>query len=326
MAATALGGRMARMVKAADYVWFDGAIVPWADAKIHVSAETVLRGANVFEGMRAYWNEEERQLYIFRNEEHLRRLRQSAKIMRMSIPYDDEALTRAFIDLIRRNRFTDSVHFRPVVYFDTGEANAWEPHEIRTGVFVLAVSRPQVTAVKDGIHSCISTWRRNSDASTPSRIKAAGNYHNSRLALMDARIKGFGAPIMLNEKGEIAESPSACFMMVRDGVVITPPVSADILESITRATLIQLFREELDVTVVERDIDRTEVYIADEAFFCGSGSEVVPIVSVDRYAVGNQAVGPLTRKIQHLYFQVAKNRMSKYRHWLMPVYDRAATA
>jgi branched-chain amino acid aminotransferase len=312
------------MAKQADFVWMDGGIVPWADARIHVSADAVLRGANVFEGMRAYWNDDERELYIFRNEEHLRRLRQSAKIMRMSIPYRDEELTRAFIDLIRRNRFTDSVHFRPVVYFDSGEPSAWEPHEIRTGVFVLAFSRPQAANVTAGVHSCISTWRRNSDSASPSRIKAAGNYHNSRLALVDARIKGFGTPIMLNDRGEIAESPSSCFMMVRDGVVITPPVSAEILESITRDTLIRMFRDDVGIEVVEREIDRTEVYIADEAFFCGSGAEIVPILSVDHYPVGDGGVGPLTTRIQSAYFDAAKNRMPKYRHWLTPVYEGAA--
>lgn len=308
------------MGSAAEFVWMDGDVVPWADARIHVSADAVLRGANIFEGMRAYWDPGTRQLHIFRNHEHLRRLRQSAKIMRMTIPYSDEELTQAFFDLIRRNRFTDNVHFRPVVYFDTGEPNAWDPSEIRTGVFVLAFSRPPSAAGKTGIQSCVSSWRRNSDNASPSRIKAAGNYHNSRLAHVDARIKGFGSPIMLNDRGEVAESPSSCFMMVRNGVVITPPVSADILESITRDTLITLYRKELRVEVVERDVDRTELYIADEAFFCGSGAEVVPILGIDHYPVGDGAVGPLTAKIRDLYYKVAIDTAGTYADWLLPVY------
>lgn len=308
------------MANAADFVWMDGEVVKWEDARIHVSAETVLRGANIFEGMRAYWNADERQLYIFRNGDHLRRLRQSAKIMRMSIPYSDDQLTQAFIQLIRANRFADNVHFRPVVYFDTGESNAWDPSEIRTGVFVLAFSRPPSPASKSGIQSCVSSWRRNSDNASPSRIKAAGNYHNSRLAHVDARIKGFGMPIMLNDRGEVAEGPSSCFMMVRDGRVITPPSTADILESITRDTLIELCRDVLGVDVVERDIDRSELYIADEAFFCGSGAEVLPIVGIDRYPVGDGAVGPLTKKIQDLYFKIAVDKAGRYARWLLPVY------
>jgi branched-chain amino acid aminotransferase len=308
------------MSKTADYVWMDGEIVPWQNAQIHVSTEAVLRGANVFEGMRAYWQASEKQLYIFRNDEHLRRLRQSAKIMRMSIPYTDEALTQAFIDLIRKNRYTDNVHFRPVVYFGTGDYK-WKADEISTGAFILAFSRPPSPTSKTGIQSCVSSWRRGSDNASPSRIKAAGNYHNSRLAYVDAKIKGFDTPIMLNERGDVSEGPASCFMMVRDGVVITPPVNADILESITRDTLIQLFRDELGVQVLERDIDRSELYIADEAFFCGSGAEVVPIVGIDHYPVGDGKVGPLTRQIQEIYFQIATDKNGKYSKWLLPVYQ-----
>ncbi|MCC7274577.1 MAG: branched-chain amino acid transaminase [Alphaproteobacteria bacterium] len=308
------------MASTADFVWMDGKVVPWKEATVHVSAETVLRGANVFEGMRAYWNDEEKELYIFKNREHLRRLRQSTRIMRMSVPYSDDELTQAFIDVIRANRFTEGVHFRPVVYFGEGEAYAWKPEEIRTGVFVLAYARPHLASIATGVKSCVSTWRRNSDNATPSRVKAAANYHNSRFATVEAKMNGFGPPIMLNDRGEVAESPGACFMMVRDGRVITPPVTADILESITRQTLIDLYRDELGVEVIERDIDRTELYVADETFFCGSGAEVQPITAVDHYAVGDGKVGPLTKKMQDLYFEIAKGKVAKYRHWLTPVY------
>jgi len=314
------------MPETADFVWMDGAIVPWGEAKIHVSANTVLRGANVFEGMRAYWNEEEKELYIFKNAEHLRRLRQSAKIMRMSIAYDDAQLTAAFVELLRANRFKGGVHFRPVVYFDQGAPDALQPEEIRTGVFVLAFSRPHTAAVTAGIKSCTSSWRRNSDVASPSRVKAAANYHNSRLANVEARMNGFGTPIMLNERGKVSESPVSCFMMIRDGTVITPPVTADILESITRATLIQLCRDELGVPVVEREVDRTETYICDEAFFCGSGAEITPIVSIDHYPVGDGKVGQLTKRMQKIYFDIVEGRVEKYRRWLIPVYGNAAAA
>ena len=308
----------------ADFVWMDGKVVPWADATIHVSSEAVLRGASIFEGMRAYWNDEAKELFIFKNAEHLLRLRRSAKIMRLTVPFTDEELTKGFIDLLRALKYRDSVHFRPVAYFDEGEPYAWMPEEITSRIFVLAFSRPHLASVQKGIKSCISTWRRNSDNASPSRLKASANYHNSRFANVEAKINGFGTPIMLNDRGEVSESPGSCFMMVRDGVVITPPVTADILESITRATLIDLFRDELGVSVIERDIDRTEVYVADEAFFCGSGHEVQPIISVDHYPVGEGTVGPLTRKIQTLYFDIAKGNVAKYRKWLTPVYGEAA--
>jgi branched-chain amino acid aminotransferase len=243
--------------------------------------------------------------------------------MRMTVPYDDATLTAACIELIRRNNYRGSVHFRPVVYFGEGEAHGFRPDEIGTGVFILAFHRPSPPSLTAGIRSCVSTWRRNPDVATPSRVKAAANYHNARLAQVEARLNGFGTPIMLNMAGKVAESPGSCFMMVRDGTVVTPPVTADILESITRETLLRLFRDELGVPVVERDIDRTELYICDEAFFCGSGQEVQPIVSIDHYEVGDGKVGPLTSAIQTLYFDIAKGRHAKYESWLTPVYPAA---
>jgi len=309
------------MAATADFIWMNGKIVPWKNATIHVTAEALLRGANVFEGMRAYWNEDERELYIFRNKEHLRRLRQSMHIMRLAIAYTDEDFTSAFKALFRANKFAEGVHFRPVAYFGVGETHAWEPGLIETGAFVLAYARPPAAALK-GIRSCVSTWRRNSDNASPSRVKAAANYHNARLAQVEAKLNGFGPPIMLNDQGEVSESPGACFMMVRDGKVITPPVSADILEGITRESLIELYRAELGVEVVERNIDRTELYVADEAYFCGSGAEVQPIVEIDHYKVGDGKPGPLTKKMQDLYFDIAKGKVAKYRHWLTPVYGK----
>jgi branched-chain amino acid aminotransferase len=306
------------------YLWLDGKVVPWQDGTIHVASEAVVRGESVFEGVRAYGSAEREELYIFKNQEHLDRLRQSAKIMRMNIPYSDQELTEAFKELIRANGYRDNVHFRPTVYFGEGESNQYDPSEIRTGMFCIAYHRPHSKSVLEGVKSCTSTWRRNSDAATPSRIKAAANYHNSRLAHVEARLNGFSSPLMLNDRGKVAEGPSSCFMIIRDGKVITPPVTADILESITRQTIIDLCRDDLGLTVIQRDIDRTEVYVADEAFFCGSGAEVTPMLSLDHYALGEGGIGPITKRIQQLYFGVTGGRIEKYRHWLTPVYGEAA--
>lgn len=304
------------------YAWMDGKIVPWADATLHVASDALLRGANVFEGERAYWSEQDNELYIFRHAEHIQRLRQSARVMRMTIPYSDEEITAGCIELLRRNGWRDAVHFRPVVYFGEGEGQGhlYKPEDIRTGVFVIAYCRPSKPSLFNGIRSCVSTWRRNPDVAAPSRVKSAANYHNARLAQVEASMNGFGTPVMLNMAGKVSESPGSCFMMVRKGVVYTPPVTADILESITRETLIELLREELKLTVVERDIDRSELYICDESFFCGSGQEVQPIVSIDHYELGDGKPGPITKAIQALYFDVAKGKYEQYRHWLTPVY------
>lgn len=310
----------------ADYVWMDGEIVPWADARIHVASDALLRGANIFEGERAYWSEPHQQLYMFRHAEHMHRLRQSARVMRMSIPYTDEEITAGCVELLRRNGFRDGVHFRPVVYFGEGEGHAYLPEDIRTGVFVLALHRPSKPSLFSGIRSCVSTWRRNPDVASPSRVKAAANYHNARLAQVEASMNGFGTPIMLNVAGKVSESPGSCFMMVRNGTVITPPVTADILESITRETLIQLMRDELKLNVVERDIDRSELYICDEAWFCGSGHEVQPIIEIDHYPLGDGKPGPIGKSVQSLYFEVVRGVHARYRDWLTPVYPAAKSA
>jgi branched-chain amino acid aminotransferase len=314
------------MAKSAPFVWLDGRLVPWEQATMHVATECVLRGENVFEGIRAYWSEAEQELFLFRHADHIARLRQGAKIMRMTIPYSDAEIEAASLDLIRACGYRGQVHYRPVAYFDMGNLTDYLPSEIRTGMFILAFSMPTTKAVHDGVASCVSTWRRNSDLASPSRIKAGSNYHNSRLAYIDARLNGFQIPILLNEAGKVAEGPGACFMMVRHGKLITPPVTADILESITRETLIDLARAELGLEVIERDIDRTELYICDEAFFCGSGHEVTPINSVDRYEVGDGKPGPLTRRIQKLYFDLVSGALPQYRHWLTPVLGSAARA
>lgn len=309
------------MAGRADFVWLDGRIVPWAEATIHVASEAVIRGASVFEGVRGYGNAEQDELYIFRNADHLKRLRQSARLLHMVMDYSDEELTTAFRELIRANGFRRDVHFRPTVYFGDGESSAaYLPEEIASGMFVIAVQRPGGKALVEGVHAGTSTWRRNGDLAMPSRVKASGNYLNSRYAQVEARRNGYTAALMLNAAGKVAEGPAACFMMVKHGRVVTPPITADILESITRETLIELIRAELGVEVEEREIDRSEVYAAEEAFFCGSGAEVTPMVSLDRFALGDGTAGALTRRIQRLYFDVAEGRVEKYRHWLTPVY------
>lgn len=302
-------------------LWFNGALVPWDDAKVHVSSATVLRGANIFEGVRAYWNTEERELFIFRNDEHMVRLWNSAKIMRMSIPWTKEELTQAQIDVIRANHFEGTVWFRLTLYVGEGEEQTWPPEKLPIGGFILPRLAPHSPGITEGIDSCISTWTRIGDTTVPPRVKAGANYHNSRFAVTEARLNGYSAqPILLNERGKVSEGPGACLFMVRDGTLVTAPVTSNILESITRATVLQLASEMLRLRVQEREIDRTELYIADEAFFCGSGWEITPIRSVDRYSIGSGQPGPITKRLQDVYFSVTEGRVPQYRQWLTPVY------
>jgi branched-chain amino acid aminotransferase len=309
------------------FVWFNGAVVPWDDACLHVSTATVLRGANIFEGIRAYWNAEERDLYLFRNDAHLARLWESAKIMRMTIPWTAGQLTEAEVAVLRANAFQETVWFRLTLYVGEGEESQWPPETIPIGGFILPRLSPRGASVREGIDSCTSTWQRISDTSVPPRVKAGANYHNARLAIMEARMSGYsGQPIMLNERGKVAEGPAACVFLVRRGTLVTPPVTSNILESVTRATLLELARDGLGIPTEEREVDRTELYVCEEAFFCGSGWEITPINSVDHYPVGDGRPGQITRRLQDLYFSVVEGRVERYRHWLTPVCHPARTA
>jgi len=299
-------------------IWMDGRLVPWAEATLHVTSEAVQRGANVFEGLRAY-ADNQRKLNLFRFADHVKRLRQSARIMRMPIPYDDETLLKGTRGLLVANGVQGNIHLRMTAYFDMGAPYAWRPDAMTTRLSIFATDATSNPKLLTGIRSGISTWRRNSDDSSPSRVKAAANYHNSRLAQVEANLRGFDVPVMLNARGKVAESPSSCFFMVRDDQLITPPVTADILESITRDTILTLYREQFGKPAIERDIDRTEILICDEAFFCGSSHELLPIVSIDDYELGDGGVGPVTAALQRLYFDVVAARRPDGMGWLTPV-------
>lgn len=304
----------------AQFIWLNGEYLPWPEATVHVSTDTVLRGANVFEGLRAYYNPEHNQVFIFRLEEHLDRLWKSMKIMRMTLPYSKTDLAAACTGLVARNGFREDLQVRVIAYFGEGPLFAYEPEKIFTGAFILATPRRSALNDERGIACCVSAWRRISDNVLPPRVKAGANYQQSRLVSVQAHVDGYDNAIMLNDQDKVSEGPGACLMIVRDARPITPPVTAGILESITRSSLAELFATELTLPLLEREIDRTELYLADEAFFCGSAYEVLPITSVDRYLVGDGSIGTVTRKIRRLYHDVVRGSVPKYKHWLTPVY------
>jgi branched-chain amino acid aminotransferase len=274
---------------------------------------------SVFEGIKAYWSEARKELYLFRLKDHIQRLRESMKIMRMGavVPSD---LGKICAELLARNAFRNDVHMMPTAYLGFGEGNVALGKPADEGIFITAVSRPRSKWLDKGKSVCVSTWARIADTNVPPRVKAAGNYQNGRLALNEAWANGFDDAIQLNAAGTVAEAPGACLMMVRKGQVSTPAVTAGILESITRDTLIELFQEKLGQIVQERHIDRTELYTAEEIFLCGSGMEVVPVIAVDRLAVGSGKKGPLTQKIQDAYFRVARGDDTSHPEWRTPVY------
>lgn len=303
-----------------EYAWLDGQIVPWDEARIHVRTEAIMRGSTVFEGLRAYWNSDQEQLYVFRMPEHMRRLAQSMKMMRMTLPYPVDVISKAMLELLVVNRVREDAHTRPTVYLGEGKPFGYLPDEIRCGAFITAMPSPTPAGVWDGISACVSTWRRLPDIVMPPRIKAGANYQNSRMAAVEARVNGYDNAILLDESGKVSEGPGACIFLVRDGIPITPPITSSILESITRATVIELLAKEFNLRTVEREVDRTELYVADEVFYCGTAWEITPVTSVDRLPVGDGKVGRITKDLQSCYFDVARGRNQAYGEWLTPVY------
>lgn len=302
------------------YAWLDRKVVPWSEAKIHVHTEAIMHAATLFEGLRAYWNTEQEQLYLFRMPEHMRRLEQSMKMMRVTLPYSVEIISRAMVELLTLNEVREDVHLRATVYLGEGRAFGYLPEEVLCGAFITVAPRPTPRAVREGMSACVSTWRRLSDTMMPPRIKTSGNYLNSRMAVVEARVNGYDNAILLDERGKLAEGPGACVFIIRDDTPITPPVTSSILESITRATLMEILHREMKLITVEREVDRTELYVAEEAFYCGSLWEVTPITSIDRQPVGNGRIGSITKRVQELYIDLVRGKNSSYGHWLTPVY------
>lgn len=301
------------------WAWMNGEFRLWEDCNVHIRTQVVMMGGSVFEGIRAYWSEEKQDLYAFKVHEHIVRLRDSARALRMK-PFDVAKMEEVCVELLRKNEFREDVHIVPTLYLGAGEGYFALTRTREEGMFVSAIRRPGGKWLKDGKHVRVTSWRRISDSSIPPRIKASGNYLNSRLALLDAWQDGYDDAIILNERGTVAESAGSCLMMVRNGTVFTPPVTAGILESITRTTLMQLFKEKMGLTVVEREIDRTELHYAQEVFLCGSGMEVVPVVSVDRIPVASGAMGAITEEIQRIYFDIARHRDDSHAEWRISVY------
>ncbi len=299
------------------FIWQNGELVPLEKATVNVLTPAVLFGANVFEGLAAYWNVQEEELYCFRFADHFKRLFESLKIMRMSISYTAEDFLNFAKETIKANGFREDIHLLQVIYVD--DIGVTFGHK-KLGMYIAAQPHIHLFDKIKGIHCCTSSWTRISDVSSPPRVKSGPNYQNSRLATLEANAKGFDSAIILTNQGKVSEAPGACLFMVRNGAVVTPSVTSGILESVTRDTLLHLFSKELEMPVREREIDRTELYVSEEVFVCGSGAEVTPVVSLDKIAVGDGKVGTVTRRIQKLYFDVVSGVHQGYSEWRTPVY------
>ncbi len=301
-------------------IWMNGELVPEPEAKLPINSAAVFYATNCFEGLRAYWSAADEEMYCFRLADHFARLRESMKMMRFSVPYTDAQLYEAVRRVLTGNDLREDIHMHLVAYVAGAGLDATEP----TGLYINPRRRGRVNEA--GMRCCITSWVRTSDNAIPIRLKSGSNYQNGRLATLQAKADGYDGPIFLNGQGHVAEGSGATFFMVRRGRLVTPPLTADILESITRTTIIQdLAPRVLGQDVVEREIDRTEVYVADEAFFCGSGYEITPIVSIDRFPLGDGRVGPLTRRLASAYMDLVRGVDRSHPEWRTAVYGRAST-
>jgi branched-chain amino acid aminotransferase len=301
------------------YTFFNGEFVPSDDAKVNVRNNSFNYGTAIFEGIRGYWNIDHAQMYIIKMKEHYKRLLQGSKYLNFHIPYKIEDLCDITSELIKKNEHKEDVYIRPLVYY-TPDKISPKFIDYEAGFTLYTIPMGDYIDVSKGIRVCVSTWRRISENMAPARFKVCGIYVNSALAKTEALERGFDEAIMLNADGHVAEGSAENIFIIRDGELITPSVADDILEGITRKAIISLCQEDLNLTVVERKIDRTELYICNEAFLCGTGAQVSPIIEVDGRKVGDGRVGQITQKIQKIYFGIVKGENQKYSEWRTPVY------
>ena len=298
------------------FIGVNGELVPYAEAKTHLLTPAVKYGALVFEGLRAYWNADAGELYVFRLAEHFERFHRTLKAVRFDTSYSDEQLTGMVQQVLRANEVRDDVHLRVSAYIEgSGLYDATGPVSIMCASYGRASGPLETKLTKAGVVS----WRRIGDASMPPRLKVAANYHNARLAALEAKAHGYHEPILLTDNGHVAEGAGSCLMIVRDGILLTPAVTDGILESVTRRTLIELAEAE-GIPVAERRIDRTELYFCDEAFFCGTGVEMLPVASVDGQDLP-YAPGPVTQKLWAAYEAVVRGRTADHPQWRTAIWN-----
>ncbi|MBC7877112.1 MAG: branched-chain amino acid transaminase [Anaerolineales bacterium] len=300
------------------HAFFEGKIVPLSEAKITIATHAFLYGTSVFSGMRAYWNEEKKRLFVFRPYDHYRRLLNSARMMSMDIPYDEESLIQLSLDVLRADDWKQDVYLRPTIYkADMGIGVRLHDLKDEFCMFVMAFEK-YVKNDADA-HLTVSSWRRIDDNSIPARAKIAGAYANSALIKTDANRAGFDEAIVLDQNGHVSEGSAMNIFMMRDGALITPPITDNILEGITRRSIIELAHNELGLEVVERSIDRTEVFIAEEMFMTGTAAQVVAVTKIDHRPVGTGLMGPVTTKLRKLFDDVVHAKHSKYQQWNLEV-------
>ncbi|MEE8369476.1 MAG: branched-chain amino acid transaminase [Dehalococcoidia bacterium] len=302
------------------YAYFKKQIMPLANAKLGIMTHAFNYGTAVFEGIRGNWNEEEQQIYAFRVKEHYDRLRKSCRIMRIEFPYSNEELHSLTIKLVEMSGYREDIYIRPLAY-KSSEVLGVRLHNLEDDFLIFVQPFGPYLDSEKGIRCCTSSWRRVEDTGIPARAKITGLYANSALAKTEAQLNGFDEAVMLDERGHVSEGSGENIFIVENGKLITPPPSSNILVGITRETVMILARQELGLETVERDIDRSELYVADEFFMTGTAAHLTPVVEMDHRPIGTGKVGPLTARLSELYFDVIRGKNAKYAHWCQPCYS-----
>jgi branched-chain amino acid aminotransferase len=297
--------------------YFEGQFVQLKDAKISIMTHAFMYGTATFEGIRAYWNEDQGRLYGLKVREHVERIRQSSRILLMKdVPSVDE-LTRLILETVRRNGFREDVYIRPSFYKST-KAIGVRLHDLDNELCIVTLPFGNYIDTANGVRLMTSSWRRNADEALPARGKITGGYVNMAFQKSEAELNGFDEAVVLTAGGHVNESSAANIFVIRDGVALTPPVSDDLLEGVTRKALVELMTNE-GIPTAERSIDRSELYVADEIFVCGTGVQVSPVIEVDHRPVGSGEVGPIGRLVRDRYFDAVRGNLPAYKHWLTPI-------
>src|SRR5271165_1378757 len=299
-------------------VYFNNQYVALKDARISILTHALHYGTGVFDGIRGYWDEAQQELFVMRPVEHFARWKKNCGILRIDVPRTEQTLCDVTLELIRLNGFKQNIYVRPIAY-KSAERIGVSPDD-QDAFSVIAIPFGDYLPSEKGLHACVTSWRRVEDNAIPGRAKICGAYVNSVLATDEARRNGFDEAIFLSESGHVAEGATCNIFMLRGGKLITPSASENILEGITRDTILELARREMGLELVERPIDRTELYICDELFFTGTAVEIGPIVRVDHRTVGAGVVGEVTGRLRTLYRDAARGRLARYRQWLVPAY------
>jgi branched-chain amino acid aminotransferase len=308
--------------QADSWVFYDGEFRRYRDVHLGLMTHALHYGTGCFEGIRAYWNDAQQQLFVLLMEPHFKRMVNSARILRIELPYSVEQMGEAALEILRRNGYREDTYIRPIAYKSAEEIGV-RLHNLKSSFAIYTAPFGNYVDVETGIRCKVVSWRRVDDNAAPARAKVTGIYINAALAKTEAMEDGFDEAIVLTDDGHVSEGSAENLFIVRDGALITPSVSENILEGITRNALIEISSNDLGLKVVERSIDRSELYIADEVFLCGTGAQVSPVLEVDRRKIGSGQAGPITKELQKIYFDIVKGRVEERLDWLTPVYQRS---